>query len=107
MEATKSMCSVETQRLTTTPSDIFPIYLLGVVLVSEDFLFTSLVIQNAVPIKSLFDKILPFKVVICPIGMACQQIVPKKFKKRKHSQLIMMYKAFNHHTAIPLPDYIR
>ena len=28
-------------------------------------------------------------------------------ERRKQSRLIMMYKVVNHHTAIPLPDYIR
>ena len=68
---------------------------------------TILPIQNAVPSKSLKDKTLPLKALCCPIGTACQQIVPEEFKKRKHSRLIIMYKVVNYHTAIPLPDYIR
>ena len=33
--------------------------------------------------------------------------LPSLEERRKHSRLIMMYKVVNHHTAIPLPDYIR
>ena len=32
--------------------------------------------------------------------------LPSLEEKRKQSQLITMYKVVNHHTAIPLPDYI-